>query len=62
MLFRKAPNAPSSLQEMIKLCTLSDLGGFANRLEIAILRSVEPSVRSNPFLDSNSDNLDLETL
>lgn len=41
---------------------LSSLGGFANRLEIAILKRVEPSVRSNPYLDSNSVNLPLETL
>jgi hypothetical protein len=62
MLFRKAPNAPSSLQDIMRLCMLSSLGGFANRLEIANRIIVEPSVRSNPYLDSNSDNFSLETL
>lgn len=62
MLFRKAANVSSFLQEIIKLALLSLLGGFATRLDIANLISVEPSVTSNPYLDSNSESTSFDTL
>jgi len=62
MFFRKTLKVSSSLQEIIKLWWFSTLGGFATRLEIANLIRVEPSVRSNPYFDSNSDKISFETL
>ena len=62
MFFRKAAKVSSFLQEIIKLGLFSNFGGFANRLDIANLIRVEPSDRSNPYLDSKSANTSLETL
>jgi len=62
MVFRNAANVSSSLQLMMRLCLISSPGGFANRLEIANLVRVEPSVTSNPNFDSKSNKTSFETL
>lgn len=62
MFFKKTANALSSLQDMIRLCMFSFVGGFANKLEMANLMIVDPSVKSSPNLDSRSFSLSLETL
>lgn len=47
---------------MTILWLVSFPGGVDNKCDIANLISVEPSVRSRPYLVSNSDSLSLATL
>lgn len=62
IFFRNLAKVSSSLQDMTILWLVSFPGGVDNKCDIANLISVEPSVRSRPYLVSNSDSLSLATL
>ncbi len=47
---------------MINVCIFSFVGGFASKWDIANLIRVDPSFRSNPYKDSNSDSFSFDTL
>ncbi len=62
MFFKNLAKVSSSLHAMIKLSWLDFVGGFCNKWDIASLIRVLPSSRFNPYNESKSESLLLETL